>query len=143
MSNYLENKMLDHILRGQSFSATSPASLYIALFTSAPSDAGGGTEVSGNNYSRIALTRNLTNWAGSQGLATTEVSSGTSGITSNNTQIAFPLPSASWGTVTHFALFDALTAGNLIFWGQLTTPQVIAVNNSVTFAPGALAITFS
>lgn len=143
MSNYLENKMVDHILRGQSFSHTSPAAVYIALFTVAPSDAGGGTEVSGNNYSRVSVTRDLVNWAGTQGSGTTVVSSGTGGATSNNSIITFPVPSASWGTVTHFGIFDAATAGNLIFWGQLTTPQEITLNNNVSFAPGALAITFS
>lgn len=143
MSNYLENQLVDHILRGQTFSSTAPASVYVALYTAAPSDAGGGTEVTGNNYSRVAVTRALTAWAGTQAAASTVASSGTTGVTSNNAAITFPVPSGSWGTVTHFAIHDATTAGNLLFHGALTVTQTINTGNTVSFAAGQLQITFA
>lgn len=69
MSDYLENKIVDWLFRGQTY--TPPTGLYVALYTAAPSDAGGGTEVSGNNYARVNLAPSLTNWAGTQAAAST------------------------------------------------------------------------
>ena len=142
-SNFLENQLVDHILRGQTFSSTAPASLFVALFTAAPNDAGGGTEVTGGSYARVGVTRALTSWAGTQGAGTTVASSGTGGVTSNNATITFPTPTASWGQVTHFGIFDAVTAGNLFFHGTITTPQTINAGNTVSFAAGQLVITFA
>lgn len=122
LTNYLENRIIDWLLRGQSFSP--PATTYAALFTSAPSDAGGGTEVSGGSYARVAITSSATNWRSTQGDTSTS-STGTSGTTVNNVDITFPAPTANWGTVTHFALFDASTSGNMLIWGALTTPKTI------------------
>ena len=142
-SDFLENQLVDHILRGQTFSSTAPASLFVALFTAAPNDAGGGTEVTGGSYARVGVTRALTAWAGTQGAGTTVASSGTGGVTSNNATITFPTPTASWGTVTHFGIFDAATGGNLFFHGAITTPQTINTGNTVSFAAGQLVITFA
>lgn len=144
MSNYLENQLVDHILRGQTFSPTAPASVWIALYTAAPSDAGGGTEIpSTNNYARVAVSRALTAWAGTQAAASTVASSGTGGVTSNNAAITFPIPSGSWGTVTHFAILDAVTGGNFLFTGALTVSQTVNTGNTVSFAAGQLVITFA
>jgi hypothetical protein len=143
LSNYLENQLVDHVFRGQTFSATSPASFFLALYTTAPSDAGGGTEVSGNNYARVSITRSLAAWAGTQGAGTTVASSGTGGVTSNNAAATFPTPSGSWGTVTHFGILDASSAGNLLFHGALTVSQTINTGNTVSFAAGQLQITFA
>lgn len=145
MSDYLENQLVDHILRGQTFSSTSPANLYVALYTAAPSDAGGGTEVTigSNNYARVAVSRALASWAGTQSAGSTVASSGTGGVTSNNSAVTFPTPSGSWGTVTHFAILDAATAGNLLFHGALTVQQTINTGNTVSFAAGQLQITFA
>ena len=140
-SNYLENKLVDHLFRAASF--TKPTGLYVALFTAAPSDAGGGTEVSGGSYARANLAPSDTNWKATQG-GTTGASSGTGGATSNAVVITFPVPSANWGTVTHFGIFDATTAGNLLIWDALTTPRTI--NNgdpAPAFAIDALAVTIS
>lgn len=142
MSDYLENKLTDLILRGQSF--TPPATLYVALFTSAPADAGGGTEVSGGNYSRASFTGNLTNWSGTQSAGSTTASSGTGGQSSNNGSIAFPTPNANWGSVTHFGIFDAASGGNLLFHGALSAAKTI--NNgdpAPSFAAAALTVTFA
>lgn len=141
MSDYLENKLVDHLFRAQTFSA--PANLYVGLLTAAPSDAGGGTEVSGNNYSRVTVANSLANWAGTQSAGSTAASSGTGGQTSNNGSITFPTPSGNWGTVSHFGIYDAASGGNLLFWGSLTISKTINQNDTVSFAAGSLTVTFA
>lgn len=137
LSDYLENKIIDWLLRAQSF--TPPATVYVALLTAAPSDTGGGTEVAGGSYARVAVSSALANWAGTQSAGSTIASSGTGGTTSNNGAVTFPTPSANWGSVTHVAIYDASTSGNLLMWAALTTPKT--VNNgdpAPSFAAGAL-----
>lgn len=141
MSDFLENQLVDQIFRGQSAPTTS--TLYIGLLTDAPSDAGGGTEVAGGSYARVAVASSLANWAGTQAAASTTASSGTSGQTSNNVAITFPTPSAGWGTVTHFGIYDAATTGNLLFHGALTIAKTINEADTVTFPPASLSITFA
>lgn len=139
LSDYLENKIIDYILRGQAF--TAPATVYVGLLTAAPSDTGGGTEVSGNAYARVAVSSSLANWAGTQAAASTVASSGSSGTTSNNAAITFPTPTPSgWGTVTHMAVYDAASAGNLLFYAPLTASKVINAGDSVSFAPASLTL---
>ena len=123
MTDYLENKLIDFLFRAQTF--VPPATLYIALFTVSPTDASGGTEVTGGNYARVPITNALANWAGTQGAATTAVSSGTSGLTSNNGAITFGVPSAAWGSVVSVAIMDASSAGNMWFEGALTAPKTV------------------
>lgn len=138
MSDYLENKLIDQIFRNTAY--TFPTTLYFGLLTAAPSDTGGGTEVSGNNYARVAVTASTTNFAGTQSAGSTTASSGTGGTTSNNGAINFPTPSGTWGTVTHFGIYDASTSGNLLFWGVLTTSKTINTNDVVSFAAAALTV---
>jgi hypothetical protein len=107
-----------------------PATVYLALFTSAPTDAGGGTEVSGGSYARKAVTNNSTNFPAASG-----------GVKSLNVTTTFVTPTGSWGTVTHFAIMDASTAGNMMDWNALNTPQTISSGNTVSFAAGALTVT--
>lgn len=138
MSDYLENKMIDFLFRGQSF--TPPSTLYLGLFTSSESDAGGGTEISGNNYSRMPVTAALSTFAGTQGVGTTAASSGTSGTTSNNNSITFPTPSANWGTITSWGIFDSASGGNLLWWGALTISKFLNQGDTVTFPAGAFSL---
>lgn len=138
MSDYLENKLIDQIFRGQAY--TFPTTLYVGLLTAAPSDTGGGTEVTGNAYARASVTNSLANWAGTQAAASTVASSGTSGTTSNNGSISFPTPTASWGLVTHFGIYDAATAGNLLFYGALTIQKTINQGDTVLFPASTLSI---
>lgn len=141
-SNYLENKYIDWFFRGQTF--TPPATIYVALYTAAPTSAGGGTEVSGGSYTRASIASSLANWAGTQGTGSTTASSGTSGATSNNVSITFPAPTANWGTVTHFGLFDASSAGNLLYWAPLSTSKTINNGDAApNFAAAALTVTES
>lgn len=149
MSDTLENKLIDFIFRAQALgitgataaAGTGPATLYVALYTANPTDSTAGTEVSGGSYARVAVTSSLANWAGTQGAGTTAVSSGTSGTTSNNAAITFPAPTANWGVITGVGLLDASTAGNLLFFGALTTNKT--VNNgdpAPSFAISALTV---
>jgi len=144
MSDYLENKLVDHLFRGQAFA--NPV-LYVGLLTAAPSDAGGGSEVSGNNYARVkaaaGASQALVDWAGTQSTGSTTASSGTGGATSNNAPVNFPTPSGNWGTVTHFGIYDAATAGNLLFHGALTIAKTINQSDTVTFPAATLSITFA
>lgn len=135
-SDYAENKLIDHVFRGAAFSG--PATLYAALFTVAPTDAGGGTEVTGGAYARASIASSTTNWSGTQGAGTTAASSGTSGTISNNIAITFPAPSgASWGTVVAVGLFDAASAGNLICWGAVSPSKTISDGDAAPqFAAG-------
>lgn len=141
MSDYLENKLIDQLFRGQA--APTTTNLYVGLLTAAPSDAGGGTEVSGGSYARVTVASSLANWAGTQSAGSTVASSGTGGQTSNNAAITFPTPSATWGTVTHFGIYDASSGGNLLFWGALTISKTINQADTVTFPAASLSITFA
>lgn len=141
MSDYLENKLVDHIFRNTQF--TMPSTIYIALFTGAPSDSGGGTEVSGTGYTRVQVGPSTSTWMGTHG-TTSGASSGTGGLTDNAAQITFPSPTSSWGSITHFGIFDATTSGNLLFHGALTTPKTVNGGDPAPyFATGALDVTFA
>ena len=132
-SDFLENEIIKHIFRTGSF--TKPTALYVALFTAAPSDAGGGTEVttSATNYARVDHPPLDANWA---------ATSGTDGKTSNATAITFGVPSGNWGQVTHFALFSAVTGGNMLYWGALTDPKNVNTGDPAPVFPiGSLQIT--
>lgn len=116
ISNYLENNYINHTLRNTAY--TSPGtSVYVALYTSSPTDADSGTEVSGGSYAR----QQVTGW-----------SAPSSGSSSNSGDIDFPTATASWGTVSHVGIHDDLSAGNLLFWGELTESK--AVGNGDTFS---------
>ncbi|MEO0385035.1 MAG: hypothetical protein AAF234_15930 [Pseudomonadota bacterium] len=121
-SNYLENKMLDHVLGTTPFPA--PSAVYAALFTSPPNDAGGGTEVSGNGYVRQQATFN----------------GASDGVASNNALVEFIPSGGDWGTVTHAALFDALTGGNYLYGRALTAAKVTADGDPVQFPSGSLTV---
>lgn len=140
LSDYAENNLIDFLLRGETF--TPPESTYVGLSTSACSDSSFGDEVSGGSYARVEVTSALTSWAGTQAASSTTASSGTGGQTSNNAEIEFPTPSASWGTVTHWFLADASTSGNILFCAALGSSKTINSGDTVSFAVGALTITF-
>ncbi len=138
-TDYLENKLTDYLFRAQAF--TAPATIYVGLFTVAPTDAGGGTEVSGGSYDRVAVTSSLANWAGTQSAGSTTASSGTGATTSNNNAITFPAPTANWGSVVAFGLFDASTSGNLLYYANLTTSKTVNNGDAApSFAAGSLTV---
>jgi len=130
MSNYLENQIQDLVLGDGSFSQ--PATVYVGLWTATLDDTSDGStsgEVSGNNYSRVAVTNNSTNWPNAS-----------SGEKHNGAAITFPTPSGSWGTVTHVAILDASSAGNILYWIALTASKAINSGDTVSFATSALSI---
>lgn len=129
-SDFLENEVLDHVFGAAAYSA--PATLYAALFTAAPSDAGGGTECSGGSYARVSITNNATNFPAAVG-----------GAKSNGTAITFPEATGSWGTVVAFALFDDPSAGNMLAWCDLAASKAVDSGDTVTVAVGDLDITLT
>lgn len=138
-TDFLENLIIDHLFRTRTFAK--PTALYLALFTGAPSDSGGGTEVSGGSYARVNLAPLDTNWTATQG-GTSGNSSGTSGLTANAVAITYAAPTGNWGTVTHFGIMDASSGGNMLIWDLLTAPRTILNGDPApSFAVGALQIT--
>lgn len=101
LSNYLKNLVIENELRG--------ITLYLALYTAAPTPAGGGTEVSGGSYARTTF----------------DLLSPTDGVTENDGDIVFPLSTADWGVVTHAAVFDAPAAGNMLLFGSLVQAKSV------------------
>lgn len=139
LTDHLENKLLDHLFRGQAY--TAPGTLYVGLDTVACTEAGGGTEVSGGSYARAAVPATLAAWAGSQGAGTTAASSGSSGTTSNNAAIVFPAPTANWGQILSFRLWDAASGGNALLCQALSVPKTVNNGDAAPqFNAGALTI---
>lgn len=140
MTDYMENKGVDWLLRGQTF--TPPATQYWRLDTTTCTDAGPGTEVStsATGYARIAVTASLANWSGTQGAGTTIASSGTSGTSSNNVAMAWPQSTAAWGTLQSVTLTDAATAGNRLLCIDLTSPLNVSGSGfTVQFTAGSFS----
>ena len=147
-SDFAENKIIDWLLRGQAIgitgasaaAGTGPTSTFVGLLTAAPSDSAAGTEVTGGSYARVTVASSLANWAGTQAAASTTASSGSTGTTSNNGAITFPAPTANWGVVTHMAVYDAASAGNLIFYAPLTVSKTVNSGDAApSFAAAALS----
>ena len=123
-TNFLETEILDHVFAGAAY--TAPSTKYIGLFTAAPGETGGGTEVSGNAYAR-------------QSMAFT-----TSGdTTSNNAAVEFPTATGSWGTITHVGIFDAVSSGNLMVYATLTASKAITTGDVFRVPSGDLDITLN
>ena len=123
-TTYLQQEILDHIFGNGAYSAPT---VHVGLFTAAPSDAGGGTEVSGNSYARVNAS------------ALFGAASGTA--VANDGAITFPTATGSWGTITHFGVFDASTAGNLLVWGAVTPNKAVGDGDTASFATGELDVT--
>lgn len=125
LTNIGERSSLDYI------TGVSPvANRYLALFTAPPGETGGGTEVSGGGYTRKDV---------NYGAATTSGSNVTS--SENSAEVLFPSATASWGIITHIAVFDALTAGNMLWYGVLSENMKVTENIQIRFKAGTLTIT--
>jgi hypothetical protein len=116
-SNYLENKVLGHVFGAVPY--TAPATLYVGLYTSDPGEANTGTEVSGGSYARQTIAFTVTD-----------------NQASNTAAVEFPTASASWGTVTYAAVFDAVSGGNMMAYGALTTSKTIASGDVLRIPAG-------
>jgi hypothetical protein len=131
LSDYLENGLLN-VFRGTAFPLAATGSVYVALHTADPTDAGTGTEVSGTAYARQGITKASGSWA---------APTGNPAAITNAAAVTFPAAGAGgWGTVTHVAIWDASTAGNLLFSGALTASKAVAQDDVVQFAIGQLAL---
>ena len=138
-SDYLENLIIDHLFRTATWSK--PSALYIALFTVAPTDAGGGTEVTGGSYARVSVPPSNTNWDATQG-GTSGASSGTGGATANAVVITFPVPTADWGAIVATGIFDVSSGGNLLIWDTLTVTRTISNGDPApSFRVGSFDVT--
>jgi hypothetical protein len=120
LSNYLENKLLDHVLRNVSY--TSPTTVYVGLYTSNPADDNSGSEVSGGSYARQILS----------------VTTASGGIVTSSADVTFPQATASWGTISHIGLLDAITSGNLLMHTALTTSKTIDSGDVLKISTGSL-----
>lgn len=121
-TDYFENLLLNHTLRAQAW--TPPASIYVALFTVAPGEAGGGTEVSGGGYARQAVT----------------FGAASGGACSNSADVTFPVATANWGTIVAIALFDAASAGNMLYYGNLSASKTINSGDQLKIPAGQLTV---
>lgn len=123
MSDYLENEILDHILGTGAY--TSPTTVYVGLSTASFNDDNSGTELSGSGYARQTIAFNAA----------------ASGTADNSGSVDFPAATGSWGTVSHFGLFDASTGGNLLIHGALTASKVVDTGDILRIAAGDMDIT--
>ena len=126
-SNYLENALINAVLRNTTY--TSPATVYVSLYVSDPTDADSGTEVStsGTGYARTAVT----------------FGAPSNGVSTNSADVTFPTATASWGTVTHIGIHDASTSGNLLFHTPLDTSKTIDSGDIFKITSGNLSVTLA
>jgi hypothetical protein len=125
MSNFLENALINATLRATTY--TSVATVYVSLWTSDPTDAGSGTEVSGGSYARTAVT----------------FAAPSNGVTTNSADVTFPTATASWGTVGWIGINDAATTGNLLYHSPLDTSKTIDSGDIFKISTGNLSVTLA
>ncbi len=125
ISDYAEKLLLDWLLTGET--VTRPTSWFVALFTSSTDDAGSGTELSGNGYTRLPL---IVSPADAPG-----------GTTGNANELLFTAAGGSWDTLTHIGIYDAEIGGNLLWQGALNEPTPIPVGESFVFLTDSLDFT--
>ena len=125
ISNYLENALINVTLRATSY--TAPTTVYVALYTSDPTDADTGTEVSGGSYARQAVT----------------FAAPSDGVALNSATVTFPTATANFGTVTHIGLRDASTAGNLLYHAPLTDSKTVTTGDVFRIGTSNLTVTLS
>ena len=123
MSNYLENALINATLRNTSY--TSPATVYVGLYTTDPGEGNTGTEVSGGSYARTAVT----------------FGAPSNGVSTNSASVTFPTATGTWGTVTHIGILDASTSGNLLYYTPLDASKAIASGDVFTISTGNLSVT--
>ena len=125
MSDYLENKLINHVFRNTSY--VPATTLYVALYTDDPTDADVGTELSGSGYARTSAA----------------FIAPTNGVSSNDADIIFPAATADWTAVTHIGVRDNSAGGNLIMYQALTSSVTVLSGNNFRIPLGQLTITFA
>jgi len=127
LSDFSEKLLLDWLMTNGT--ATRPTAWYVALFTAAPNDAGGGTEVSGSGYARQAVTF--------------DAATSGAGTTSNSIAVSFTAAGGDWGTISHIGIFDAVSAGNLLWHGSLVASRTVNDGDSLLFSIGNIDLTMA
>lgn len=130
--DFLSQKLLNQIFGGTAY--TFPTSLFLALFSVAPTTTTTGTEATGSGYARVSIVCNTTNWPAISG-STTTIASGAA--------FTFPTATGNWSASanqTDAGFFDASSAGNLLYWGDLTTAKPVLNGDTASFASGAITI---
>ncbi len=122
-SNYLENALQNHFLAVSTF--TRPTTVFLALYTTNPTDADTGTEVSGSGYSRQTIT----------------FGSASGGSSTNTNTVTFTASGGNFGTITHWGIRDASTGGNLLVYGALTASRTVTDGESLVFNPSTITVT--
>jgi hypothetical protein len=125
MSNFLENALINATLRATTY--TSVATVYVSLWTSDPTDAGSGTEVSGGSYARTAVT----------------FAAPSNGVTTNSADVTFPTATGSWGVVGWIGINDAASSGNLLYHSPLDTSKTIDSGDIFKISTGNLSVTLA
>jgi hypothetical protein len=123
ISNFLENAIINATLRNTSY--TSPAAVYVGLYTDDPGEGNTGTEVSGGSYARTAVT----------------FGAPSNGVSTNSASVTFPTATGTWGTVTHIGILDATTSGNLLYYTPLDASKSIASGDVFTISTGNISVT--
>jgi hypothetical protein len=135
-SNYLENKVLDHVLKYATAPYTGPTNNYLALFTNTSGNAAtnleAGTLTDEVSTSSTGYGRQIATWA-----------TASSGTSATNSTITFSAATSSWGTVTHVAVMDAATSGNVLFWGAVTTSKTIDTGDTFQVTSGNLTVSLA
>ena len=125
ISTYLENALINATLRNTTY--TSVATVYVSLWTSDPTDAGSGTEVSGGSYARTAVT----------------FGAPSSGVSTNSADVTFPTATGTWGTVGWIGINDAVSSGNLLYHTPLDVAKAITTGDVFKIATGNLSVELS
>ena len=127
LSDHAEALLLDWLMTNGT--ATRPTAWYVGLYTAAPSDSGGGTEVAGNGYAREAVTFAAATSPG--------------GTTSNSGAVSFTASGGDWGTITHIGIHDASTGGNLLWHGAMTASKIVNDGDTLEFSTGNIDLTIA
>ncbi len=123
-TNYLEDALVNHVLRNTVM--TSPSTVYLALFSGNPGEAGGGTELSGNGYARIAITFGTPS---------------PSGVVNNTNTLTFSASGGAWLGIVAHAIMDAVSGGNMLYYETGVSGPTLADGESYEFGSGDIAVT--
>lgn len=122
LSNYLENALMNAVLRNSAYS--SPATVYASLHTANPAEDASGAEVSGGSYARQSMA----------------FGAPSDGVCTNSGTVTFPTATLDWGTVSHFALWDNVSGGNMLFYGALTQSKLVSNGDTFKFNIGQVTV---
>jgi hypothetical protein len=133
-SNYLENKVLDHVLKVASYSQ--PSDLFLGLFTNTSTNAAANLEAG-------TLTDEVSTAGTAYARRSVAFASASGGSSATNATVTFSAATSNWGTITHVAVMDASTSGNVLFWGAVTTSKTIETGDTFQVTSGNLTISLA